>query len=86
MRSYPNIARLQVSDRLLLNSHHPSLIRGIRRYSDFGEALEAEDPLLIAPGLPSHEPLRALRAICAREIEALGVVALAVAPDKDVAP
>ncbi len=79
--AYPNIVRLQVCDRLLINGQHVYLIRRIGRYSDFEEMLETENPLLIAPDHSSHELLRTLRAIYPREKEALGVVALEVAPE-----
>lgn len=83
--AYSNIVRLRVGDRLLINSQYPYLIRRIGRYSDFEEMLEVENPILIAPTLSSHELLRTLRVIYPREKEALGVVALEVVPDVDVA-
>jgi ASC-1-like (ASCH) protein len=80
---YPNIVRLRVGDRLLLNSRHSYLVRRIGRYSDFEVMLEVEDPGLIAPDLQSQELLRALRSIYPRDKEALGVVALELTPEQD---
>jgi ASC-1-like (ASCH) protein len=77
---YTNIARLQPGDRLLLNSEDLYTIQGVRRYTDFDEMLRHEDPAAIAPGFPPGELLPALRALYPAEKEALGVIALELAP------
>jgi ASC-1-like (ASCH) protein len=79
--AYSNIARLEPGDILLLNDRHRYVINAIRRYPNFEAMVAAEDPAAIAPDLPSREAL--LAACCAiypPEKEALGVVALEIAP------
>lgn len=79
---YSNIARLQPGDKLLLNERHPYYITAVRRYPDFAAMVAAEDPSAIAPDLPDREAL--LHACCALyppDKEALGVVALEIAPE-----
>jgi ASC-1-like (ASCH) protein len=76
--SYPNIARLAVGDRLLLNDEHPFCVVRIGRYESFEELLAHEDPATIAPDLPSEQLLDALRDIYPPEKETLGVIALEV--------
>jgi ASC-1-like (ASCH) protein len=78
--AYPNIARLQVGDRLLLNDRHLYVIRRIGRYADFEELLAHEEPAAIAPDRPPDRLLEVLRAIYPPEKESLGVVALEIAP------
>jgi ASC-1-like (ASCH) protein len=78
--AYPNIARLQVGDRLLLNEVHAYRIRRIGRYLSFEELLSSEEVAAIASDTPAEELLVALRAIYPPEKEALGVVALEIAP------
>ena len=77
---YRNITRLQVGDRLLLNDRHPFVIQRIGRYADFETLLAHEQAEAVAPGVPAVELLGALRAIYPPEKEALGVVALEIAP------
>jgi ASC-1-like (ASCH) protein len=79
--AYGNLARLQVGDRLLLNDRHPFTIRRIGRYADFQELLAHEDPTAIAPDLPPGRLLDAMRAIYPAEKEALGAIALEIAPE-----
>jgi ASC-1-like (ASCH) protein len=79
---YSNITRLQVGDRLLLNEQYPFVIRRIGRYADFEELLAHEDPAAIAPDLPPERLLAAMRAIYPPEKEALGVLALEIAPEQ----
>jgi putative hydrolase of the HAD superfamily len=77
---YANIRRLQAGDRLKLNDQHLVTIRRVAHYADFEELLAQEDPLAIAPDLPPHDLLATLRQIYPAEKEALGAVALEVAP------
>ena len=79
--AYPNIARLQPGDRLLLNDKHPFVIRRLGRYTDFAELLAREDPSAIAPDLSGAELLEILRQLYPPDKEALGVVALEIEPD-----
>ena len=79
---YSNITRLQGGDRLMLNGQHTYVIRRIGRYASFEELLAHEDPASIAPDVPANKLLEMLRAIYPPEKEALGVVALEIAPDK----
>ncbi|MFZ5916584.1 MAG: ASCH domain-containing protein [Chloroflexota bacterium] len=76
--AYTNVARLQVGDRLLLNDRHPCVIVRTGHYATFEELLAHENPAAIAPGLPAHELLAAMRAIYPPDKEALGVVALEI--------
>jgi ASC-1-like (ASCH) protein len=78
--AYPNIARLEVGDRLLLNKEVPYGIRRIEHYASFEELLAHEDPSDIAPDLPPGEVLPTLRAIYPPEKEALGIVAPEIEP------
>ena len=79
--AYSNIARLEPGDTLLLNDQHRYAIADIRRYPDFEALVAAEDPAAIAPDLSGREALlAACRAIYLPEKEALGVVALQIAP------
>lgn len=77
---YPNIARLQAGDDLLLNGQHRYRIRRIATYPDFEALLAKEDPSAIAPGLAPPQLLSALREIYPPEREALGTVALEIEP------
>jgi ASC-1-like (ASCH) protein len=77
--AYSNIARLEPGDTLLLNDQYRYTITDVRRYSDFGAMVEAEDSATISPDLPDPEALlAACRAIYSPEKEALGVVALEI--------
>jgi ASC-1-like (ASCH) protein len=78
--AYPNIARLQAGDGLLLNDQHRYRICRIATYSDFEALLAHEDPSAIAPGLPADQLLQALREIYPPAREALGAVALEIEP------
>lgn len=78
--AYSNIARLEAGDRLILNDKHPYVIRRIGRYASFAELLEKENPVSIAPDLTPDELLAALHALYPAEKEALGVIALEIAP------
>ncbi len=79
--AYGNIARLQAGDRLRLNDAHPFVIRRVGRYASFEELLAHEEAARIAPGMNPAELLAAMREIYPRDKEALGVVALEIAPD-----
>ena len=82
--AYPNIARLQVGDRLQLaeashpNDRHPYAIRRIGHYASFEDLLAHEDAAAIAPDLSRDDLLSALRALYPPDKEALGVVALEI--------
>jgi ASC-1-like (ASCH) protein len=78
--AYTNIARLKAGDQLLLNAQYPFVIRRIARYADFTELLANEDAHAIAPDLSREELMRAFREIYPKEKEALGVIALEIAP------
>jgi ASC-1-like (ASCH) protein len=77
---YSNITRLRPGDVLRLNDRHAYIIRRIGRYDDFEALLRHESPEAIAPRLSPDELLPALRSIYPPEKEALGVVALEIAP------
>lgn len=77
---YDNIRRLAPGDRLRLNDKHLADVRRVALYSGFDDLLAHEDPAAIAPGLPAAELLDALRQLYPPEKEALGAVALELAP------
>jgi ASC-1-like (ASCH) protein len=77
---YSNITRLQIGDLVMLNGQHPFVIQRIGRYASFEELLVHEDPQTIAPDLPASQLLEALHTIYPPEKEALGVIALQIAP------
>jgi ASC-1-like (ASCH) protein len=77
---YSNIARLEAGDRVLLNERFPFTIQRIGRYASFEDLLTHEDPLAIAPDLTHDQLISALRAIYPAEKEALGILALELAP------
>ena len=78
--AYKNVAHLQPGDRLLLNDRHPFEIRRVGRYATFDELLTCEDPAAIAPDLARAQLLDTLRTLYPPEKEALGVVAIEIAP------
>jgi HAD superfamily hydrolase (TIGR01662 family) len=73
---YANVRRLQPGDRLKLNDQHLAVVRRVGCYADFEELLAHEDPVAIAPDLPSSMLLSAIRDIYPPEKETLGAVAL----------
>lgn len=77
---YSNIARLQAGDVLRLNDRYPFVIKRIGRYASWTELLANEPIEAIAPGLAPEQLLDALREIYPPDKEALGVVALEIAP------
>jgi ASC-1-like (ASCH) protein len=82
--AYSNIARLEPGDLLLLNDRYRYVITDVRTYPDFEALVSAEDPDTIAPDLADHEALlAACRAIYPPEKEALGAVALEIAPQAE---
>ncbi len=81
--AYSNLTRLRPGDHLLLNGAHPFVIRRITRYATFEELLAHENPLAIAPALSPEELLPALRAIYPPDKEALGALALEIAPEQE---
>jgi ASC-1-like (ASCH) protein len=79
--AYPNVARLETGDTLLLNEKHPYTIAAVRCYPTFEALAAAENPTTIGPDLSHPDDLvRACRALYPPEKEALGVVALEIAP------
>jgi len=80
--AYANIARLQPGDRLLLNERYQYQIRRIGRYESFEDLLAVEDAAAIAPEIDPQQLLRALRALYPPDRQALGVVALEIAPER----
>ena len=80
--AYSNITRLEPGDVLWLNERHRYVLTAIRRYQDFAALVAAENPTAIAPDLADREALlAACRAIYPPDKEALGVVALEIAPE-----
>ena len=81
--AYPNIARLEPGDTLLLNERHRYTITDVRCCPTFEALAAAENPASIAPDLSHPDDLvRACRALYPPEKEALGVVALEIIPAK----
>jgi ASC-1-like (ASCH) protein len=81
--AYPNIARLEPGDILLLNERYPYAITGVRRYASFREMAASEDHSAIAPDLPDQSALlAACRALYPADKEEMGVVALEITPQK----
>ncbi len=78
--AYPNIARLEVGDTLLLNGSHPFRIVQVDRFDSFQALLTAEDAGRIAPGLSVDELRSALSQLYPPDKVALGVVALHLEP------
>ena len=79
--AYANISRLAPGDTLLLNDRYRYRLIDVRRYPDFEALAATEDPTAVAPDRPERAVLlAACRAIYPREKEALGVVALEIAP------
>ena len=78
--AYSNIARLEAGDYLLLNDQHLFTIRRVGRYASFNELLANEDAVAIAPDLNPDQLRSALGEIYPPEKEALGVLALEIAP------
>ena len=79
--AYNNIARLNVSDKLLLNDQHLFVIRRVERYANFAELLANENAQAIAPDLSHDKLLQVLREIYPPDKETLGVVALEIQPE-----
>jgi putative hydrolase of the HAD superfamily len=77
---YKNIRRLQSGSWLNLNDRHLARIERVGRYASFEELLAREDAAAIAPDLNPQQLLAALRELYSPEKEALGVVALEIAP------
>ena len=78
--AYSNISRLKVGDSLMLNESYQYIIHRIGRYADFEALLAHEDATAIAPDIPAGELLERMRAIYPPDKEALGVIALEIAP------
>ena len=77
---YDNIRRLQPGDRLRLNDRYLVDVVRAAHYADFEALVAAEDARAIAPDLSPGELLGALRDLYPADKEALGAVALEVAP------
>jgi ASC-1-like (ASCH) protein len=78
---YSNIRKLKVGDILLLNNHYRFIIRRIGSYASFEELLKNENPAHIAPDLDPEQLLPVIRSLYPPEKEALGVIALEIAPE-----
>lgn len=79
---YSNIARLKAGDRLLLNERYPFVIRRAGHYHTFEELLAHENPAAIAPDLTTEALRDAFHALYPPDKEALGVIALEIAPER----
>lgn len=79
---YDNIRRLRSGDHLLLNDEERAIIRRVSHYQDFEEMLAHEDATVIAPDTEPEELLAAIRDIYPPDKEALGAVALELAPPR----
>lgn len=77
---YSNIRRLCAGDTLLLNNQHRFVLRRIAIYADFAALLAHEAAQAIAPDLAPESLLAAMRAVYPSDKEALGAVALELAP------
>jgi ASC-1-like (ASCH) protein len=78
--AYSNIRRLEVGDLLILNERYRFVIQRIGRYGSFFDLLASEDVTAIAPGMSLDDLLSVLQRLYPPEKEALGVVALEIAP------
>lgn len=80
--AYPHLARITKGDTVTFNGRHVYRVVKVDRYPDFDALLQAEDPASIAPDIAElEELLRVLRDIYPPEKEALGVLAIHIAPD-----
>ncbi len=78
---YNNITKIQVGERINLQTHSESMVIevvGVRVYTTFGEMLEAEDSERIAPGMKSSDLLDLLRKFYPPAKEKLGVYVLEI--------
>jgi ASC-1-like (ASCH) protein len=82
---YSNIRSLREGDFLLLNERYRCRIRRIAVYASFEDLLAHEDSARIAPELDPDQLLPLMRGLYPAEKEALGVYALEIVPDIDVA-
>jgi ASC-1-like (ASCH) protein len=79
--AYPHLARMSDDDTLTFNEQHAYHVVKVNRYASFDALLEGEDPASIAPEISERETLlRVLREIYPPEKEALGVLAIHIAP------
>lgn len=78
--AYENITRLVTGDVLLLNDAHAFVITRVARYANFQELLAHEDAAKFAPDVSPEKIRDVLRAVYPPEKEAMGVVALEIAP------
>ena len=78
--AYSNLTHLRAGDFLQINKQHPFRIVRITAYRDFESLLDAEDPARIAPDLEPAQLLPALRRLYPPEKEALGALAIEIAP------
>ncbi len=79
--AYSNLQRLQAGDLLLLNGQYTYRIHRISQYVSFSELLAHEDPQKIAPGIDPGTLLALIKVLYPPEKEALGVLALEIAPE-----
>lgn len=79
---YSNIRKLKAGDTLLLNERYRYTVRRVAGYANFEDLLKHEDPSRIAPDIAPGELLAAMRDIYPEEKEALGIVALDIAPEE----
>ncbi len=79
--AYPHLARMAGGDTVTLNDEHTYNVVKVNRYPDFDALLQREDRARIAPEIATADELiHVLRTIYPAEKEALGVLAIHLAP------
>jgi ASC-1-like (ASCH) protein len=80
--AYPHLARMSQGDTVTFNGRHMYRVVRVNLYLDFDALLQGESPASIAPEIAEREVLlRVLREIYPPEKEALGVLAIHLAPE-----
>jgi ASC-1-like (ASCH) protein len=79
--AYPHLTRMSADDTVTFNGRHTYRVVRVNRYAGFDALLDGEDPASMAPEIADPEELlRVLREIYPPEKEALGVLAIHIAP------
>ena len=85
--AYPHLVKMSAGDTLTFNDQHAYHVVKVNRYPGFDALLEGEDPVRIAPEISEQQALlRVLHEIYPPEKEALGVLAIHIAPAHGAAP